>query len=403
MPNVARAFTLRSPGPPWRATEAPYRAQQRRAVIRDGTCFHKEGPVPKKKPIAWLALLLVFGLVAAACGNDKTSTSDTTAPSGGAADACPADVTGALTVSGSSTVEPISSAVGEKLLDCSGIEATVDGPGTGDGFKLFCAGDTDISDASRPIKPEEAQTCADAGIEFIELKIAFDGISVLTNPANDTVECLSFEDLYALVGPEAAGVKNWKDGAALASELGSTTALPDAELVVTAPGAESGTYDSFLEIAFKKIAEARVAAGKITKDQIPTARPDYASQADDTAIIAAMEASDTPLGWVGFAFAEEAGSKVKELAVAAEPGGDCIAPSAETIADGTYPLSRSLYVYVNAKSAADNPAVASYVDYYLSDEGIASVNEVGYVDLPADQLDASRATWEAKTVGTTAG
>ncbi len=232
---------------------------------------------------------------------------------------------------------------------------------------------------------------------FIELKIGFDGISVLTNPANTSVECLSFEDLYALVGPEAKGVKNWKDASALASELGSTTKLPDAELVVTAPGAESGTYDSFLEIAFKKIAEARVETGQITEDQIGAARPDYASQADDTAIIAAMEASDAPLGWVGFAFAEEAGDEVKELAVAKEPGGECIAPSAETIADGTYPLSRALYIYVNAAAAEENPAVTGYVDFYLSDTGVASVSEIGYVDLPADQLEATRATWESKT------
>jgi len=365
-----------------------------------------------KKKTAWLSLLLVFGLVAAACGDDDdtTTTDDTEADAGtdttvdgGSTDACPADVEGELTISGSSTVEPISAAVGEKLLDCSGIGATVDGPGTGDGFVLFCNGETDISDASRPIKAEEAEACAASGVEFIELKVAFDGISVLTNPANESVECLSFEDLYALIGPESEGVNNWSDASALATELGSSTELPDAELVLTAPGAESGTYDSFLEIAFKKIAEARAEAGTITEEQISTARPDYASQADDTAIIAAMEASDSPLGWVGFAFAEEAGDQVKEVAVASAPDGDCVEPSAEAIADGTYPLSRSLYIYVNAASAEDNPAVAGYVDYYLSDEGIASVAEVGYVDLPADQLDATRATWEAKTVGTTEG
>ena len=354
----------------------------------------------KKKPVAWFAVLLVLGLVAAACGSDNDTAGTTTTA---AADSCPADVSGDLTISGSSTVEPISSAVGEKLLDCSGIGATVDGPGTGDGFKLFCADETDISDASRPIKPEEAQACADSGVEFIELKVAFDGMSVMTNPANDTVDCLSFPDLYALIGPEAEGVDNWKDASALASELGSTTELPDAELTLTAPGAESGTYDSFIEIALEKIGEARAEAGKITEDEAATTRPDYASQADDSAIIAAMEASDDPLGWVGFAFAEEAGDKVKEVAVSKEPGGECIAPSAETIADGTYPLSRSLYIYVNAASAEENPAVASYVDYYLSDAGIASVTEVGYVGLPADQLTASQATWKARTVGTTAG
>ena len=359
----------------------------------------------KKKPLAWLVLLVAVGLLAAACGGSDDTTTDTTAADGGGAStgACPSDVEGELTISGSSTVEPISAAVGEKLLDCSGIGATVDGPGTGDGFKLFCAGETDISDASRPIKPEEAEACADAGIEFIELKVAFDGISVLTNPANEAVECVSFADLYALVGPEADGIESWQDAAAVATELGSTTELPDAELTVTAPGAESGTYDSFIEIALEKIGEARAEAGKIAEDDAATTRSDYASQADDTAIIAAMEASDTPLGWVGFAFAEEAGDEVKELAVSSEPGGECIEPSAETIADGTYPLSRSLYIYVNAAAADENPAVAAYVDYYLGDEGIASVAEVGYVDLPADQLEATRATWEARTVGTSAG
>ena len=356
-----------------------------------------------KKPLALLSLLLVFGLVATACGgnNEDAGSTDTTAD--GRTEACPTDVEGELTVSGSSTVEPISAAVGEKLLDCSGIGATVDGPGTGDGFKLFCAGESDISDASRPIKDEEAQDCADAGVEFIELKVAFDGMTVMTNPANDAVECLSFADLYALAGPEAEGVENWKGAAAVAGELGSTTAFPDADLVVTAPGAESGTHDSFIEIALEKIGEARAEAGKITEDEAATTRPDYASQADDTAIIAAMEASDTPFGWVGFAFAEEAGDKVKEIAISEETGGACVAPSAETIADGTYPLSRSLYIYVSAAAAEENPAVAGYVDYYLSDEGIASVAEVGYVDLPADQLDATRATWDAKTVGTSAG
>jgi phosphate transport system substrate-binding protein len=363
--------------------------------------------VLKKKPIAWLSLLLAFGLLAAACGDDDTtSTDDPTETDGGDAPSgedCPTDVEGEVNVSGSSTVEPISAAVGEKLLDCSGIATTVNGPGTGDGFKAFCAGDLDVADASRPIKAEEAETCATAGIEFIELKVAFDGISVLTNPANEAVECVSFADLYALIGPESSGVDNWSAGQALATELGSTTELPDVDLTITAPGAESGTYDSFLELAFTDIAEARVEAGEITEDQVGTARNDYASQSDDTAIISAMEAEDTPLGWVGFAFAEEAGDQVKELSVSAEAGGECVEPSAETIADGSYPLSRGLYIYVDAAKAESNPALAGYVDYYLSDEGIASVSEVGYVDLPADQLDATRATWDARTVGTTEG
>ena len=356
----------------------------------------------KKTPIAWLALFLSLFLVAAACGGDDS-------PSAGSEggdvtvdpENCP-DAEGDVVVSGSSTVEPISVLVGEKLLDCgSGVLATVDGPGTGDGFVLFCTGDTDISSASRPIKEEEVADCDDAGIEFIELKVAFDGISVLTNPANDAVDCLSFEDLYALIGPESEGFDNWSDGQDLATELGTATVLPDADLTITAPGAESGTYDSFLEIVFGDISEARAEEGKITEGQIEASRNDYASQADDTAIIAAMEAEDTPLGWVGFAFAEEAGDQVKELSVSVE-GGECVEPTAETIADGSYPISRGLYVYVNKAKAEDNAAVAAFIDFYLSDDGLASVSEAGYVDLPADQLEASVSTWEARTAGTTA-
>jgi phosphate transport system substrate-binding protein len=351
------------------------------------------------KLAAWLSLLLAFGLVAAACSDDEEPTS------AGATDSadgeCPADAAGDVVISGSSTVEPISAAVGEKLLDCD-IAATVDGPGTGDGFELFCAGETDISDASRPIDEDEVASCDENGIEFIELKVAFDGISVLTSPENDAVECLSFEDLYALIGPESEGVDSWADAQELATELGSTTELPDAELEITAPGAESGTYDSFLEIVFGDISEARAEGGAISEDEVETARPDYASQSDDTAIIAAMEAGGTPLGWVGFAFAEEAGDGVKELGISSE-GGECTTPTAETIADGSYPISRPLYIYVNATAADENPAVAGYVDHYLSDAGIASVSEVGYVDLPADQLEESRSTWESRTTGSTAG
>ena len=356
----------------------------------------------KKKRFAWLSLLLVFGLVAAACSDDDepTSSGDTTDSSGDGGD-CPTDVEGEVVVSGSSTVEPIATAVGEKLLDCSGIAATVDGPGTGDGFELFCAGDTDISDASRPIDEDEVAACEEAGIEFIELKVAFDGISVLTNPAND-VECLNFADMYAIFGPQSEGVDTWDAAQPLAAELGSATEFPDADLPITAPGAESGTYDSFNEIVFGDISEAQLEAGAITEDQVETSRQDYASQSDDTQIIAAMEAEDTPWGFVGFAFAEEAGDQVKEIAVAPEAGTDCVEPSAETIADGSYPISRSLYIYVNKANAEENPAVAGFVDFFLSDEGIGSVAEVGYVDLPDEQLQASRDAWEARTAGTTA-
>jgi phosphate transport system substrate-binding protein len=345
-----------------------------------------------------LALPLAAVLVLGACSTDETDSGDSEGTGSGDG------ATGTVNVTGSSTVAPISTRVAELWAD-SGSEVTVnvDGPGTGDGFQLFCEGDADITDASRPIDEEEIALCEENGVEFIELKVAFDGISVLTNPANDGVECLSFADMYALVGPESQGFSTWADAQELATELGSDTELPDAPLDVTAPGEESGTYDSFVELVIEAAGEARVEEGVLTEDEVAMTRPDYQSSSDDNIIIQGIEGSNSSFGWVGFAFAEEAGDGVKELAVSAEPNGDCVAPSTETIADGSYPISRPLFIYVSANAAEENSAVADYVDYYLSDDGIVAVSEVGYVELPADELEATRTTWADRTTGTTEG
>jgi len=351
------------------------------------------------------ALALAATMFVAACGGSAaTSTPATAAPGASAAPAesmaaseAPVDggVTGSITVSGSSTVEPISTGVAEAFKVANpGFDFSVEGPGTGDGFKKFCAGETDISDASRKIKDEEAKACADAGIEYVELKIAYDGISVLTSVNNTAIACLSFPDLYALIGPESTGFAKWSDAAGIAKELGSNTVFPAADLSITGPGEESGTFDSFVELALDKIAGTRnqiVAPAKHT-----TTRPDYTASANDNAIIDGISGSDTSLGWVGFAFAEENKDKVAELGVAKDANGTCVKPSTETISDGSYPLSRSLYIYVNKAKAAANPAVVSYVDYYLADGTISKVLEtVPYVNLPADVLAETASTWNA--------
>ena len=299
---------------------------------------------------------------------------------------------GSVVISGSSTVEPISSIVAEDFAAANdGFDYSVDGPGTGDGFALFCGGETDISDASRPISEEEIAACEDAGISYVELKVAIDGISVLTSPANDDVSCLSFGDLYALLGPESQGFDNWTAANDLAAEIGdefgaSNAPFPDAPLEVTAPGEESGTYDSFLEIVFDDIAEAR------GTDAV--ARADYTASGDDNVIIEGIAGSDTSLGWVGFAFYEENAGTVKALEV---DGGDgCVTPTAETIASNEYPISRDLFIYVNAGRAAENETLAGFVDYYLSDEGIAAVEEAGYVPLTTEALDETRAAWDGR-------
>jgi phosphate transport system substrate-binding protein len=345
------------------------------------------------------ALALIATIALGACSSNGASTAPstagstaapTTAASGGAAPSAAA-VTGTINVSGSSTVEPISTAVAELVKASNpGFNFTVTGPGTGDGFKTFCKGETDISDASRKIKPEEAATCQAAGIEYTELKIAYDGMTVMTSPDNTAVECLSFADLYALTGPQSQGFNKWSSATALAKSLGSNTVFPDTDLSITGPGEESGTYDSYVELVITPI------ASKQTPVQPSATRPDYVASANDNAIIAGVAGSPSSLGWVGFAFAQENKDTIKELGVAKDPNGTCIQPTAETISDGTYPLSRSLYLYVNKAKAAANPAVVGYVDFYLGDGTISTVLQtVPYVNLPATELDATRTAWTA--------
>ncbi len=340
-----------------------------------------------RKATKWLTVVAAvtsLSLIAAACGGGDD---------GGGGAAGSQDLTGSIVISGSSTVLPISSLVAELFNQevAPNVAISVDGPGTGDGFELFCAGETDISDASRQIDEEEIAACEEAGIEYVELEVGIDGIAVLTNPANDAIACLNQADLYSLFGPESEGFDSWADANTLASEVGGTGNFPDAPLEITAPGEESGTYDSFIEInGFEDIALER----GVPEDQAASLRKDYQASPDDNVIIAAMEGTDTPLGFVGFAYAEQAGEGVKEVEV--DGGSGCVAPTTETIADGSYPIARSLYVYVNAAKAAESPAASAFVDFFVSDTGLVDVvSEVGYVPLPTDRIEATRAAWEA--------
>jgi phosphate transport system substrate-binding protein len=363
-----------------------------------------------------LASVISLTLVTAACGSDddddaattEAPTATTEAPA--ATTAAPATTekatatteratattaagevgdlaSGEVFVTGSSTVEPISVLVSELADEASGGElaVTVEGPGTGDGFAKFCAGEADIADASRKIKDEEAATCKAAGIDFVELEIGIDGLTVATSPNNDSVECLDIPALYALIGPESEGFDNWSDATDLAAELGSKVTLPDEELIITGPGPESGTYDTFVEFAITKIATAR------GKDA--TTRPDYTQSPNDNIIVEGIEGSDSSLGWVGYAFYAAEQDRMKAIGIDAGKG--CVTPSAETIEDGTYPFSRSLYVYVSKPAMADNPAVSSFVDLYLSPEGVAKVSEAGYINLPAARQAATTDAWDA--------
>jgi phosphate transport system substrate-binding protein len=307
-------------------------------------------------------------------------------------------LTGSITISGSSTVQPISTAIQELFNAANpGVAITVDGPGTGDGFTLFCNGETDISDASRAIEPEgEADVCAGKGVRYVELKVALDGLSVITAASNTTTTCLTFADLYALTGPESIGFTNWKDGQDIATALGSTTQLPDAPLTITGPGEESGTYDFYVE---KVIAPLAAKRGLAAEDAV--ARPDYQASANDNTIIEGVAGTadiSTTLGWVGIAYVEENLDKVRPLEV--DGGNGCVAPSHDTVADGSYPISRDLFIYVNVDKAMSNPALEAFVDFYLQAGTVDYVLQtVPYVAPAPDAFTASRDAWTAAMSG----
>jgi phosphate transport system substrate-binding protein len=329
------------------------------------------------------SVLIAIGLLLiAACGGgagDSTASTTETSSTGGSAG-------NTIVVSGSSTVEPITALVAESFMGSnSAVGITVEGPGTGDGFARFCAGETDISDASRPIREEEAAECEAAGIEYIELHVATDGLTVITSPENGDVSCLNFGDLYSLLGPESEGFATWSDADALAQEVGGNGGFPDAPLVVTAPGEESGTYDTFVELVLADLAEERGA------DE--AARADYQASANDNVIIDNVSANPTSLGWVGYAFFAENSAALK--AVEVDGGDGCVAPTQESIASFDYPLSRPLFIYVSLNRLAENPALGEFVDFYLSPEGISAVSEAGYVELSDEEFAGTVEVWES--------
>ncbi len=196
--------------------------------------------VKGKKWLSWAACATVLMIVATACGGDDDPNSPANTPEG---------LTGSITISGSSTVEPVSSLVAQLFNETNpDVEISVDGPGTGDGFELFCSGEIDIADASRAIEEEEVTACEDGGIEYTELEVAFDGITVMVN-AESALECLTTQDLYAIFGPNSADVDSTGQANAISERVGGAGTMPDQPLEITAPGEESGTYDAFIELS----------------------------------------------------------------------------------------------------------------------------------------------------------
>jgi phosphate transport system substrate-binding protein len=266
---------------------------------------------------------------------------------------------------GSSTVFPIMEAVAEEFQkQNAGVRVTVGISGTGGGFKKFCAGETDISDASRPIKPTEAEACKSGGIEYIEIPLAYDGLSVMVNPASKFVSCIKVDELKKLWQPEAQGkVTRWSQVRA---------GWPNEKVNLYGPGTDSGTYDYFTEAIVGKEGSSR---------------GDFTPSEDDNVLVQGIAGDPNALGFFGYAYYEENKDKLKLVEV--DGGKGCVAPSAGTISDGTYqPLSRPLFVYVRTTSL-QRPEVKAFVDYAITNASNL-VAEVGYVPLPAELYRTAR-------------
>ena len=313
------------------------------------------------------ALAPVLALSLAACGGSQQEG----ASSGG-------DTPSVIRIDGSSTVFPISEAVAEEFQKVTpNVRVTVGTSGTGGGFQKFCRSETDISDASRPIKPVEIESCQKAGIEYIELPVAYDGLAVVVNPKNTWATSMTVEELKKLWAPEAQGkISRWNQVRA---------SWPDREIHLFGAGVDSGTYDYFTEAIVGKEGASR---------------GDFTSSEDDNVLVQGIANDELALGFMGIAYVEQNKSRLKLVPVddgKKENGDGPILASAETVRDGTYqPLSRPLFIYVNRKTA-ERPEVQKFVDSYFT-RGPALVTEVGYVALtPAIYQLAQKHFAERKT------
>ncbi|HWM00294.1 MAG TPA: PstS family phosphate ABC transporter substrate-binding protein [Nocardioidaceae bacterium] len=298
---------------------------------------------------ASMALALTFAL--AACGGQQGSAGE--------------GMSGAVKIDGSSTVEPLSSAASELYSEEQPeVQVTVGSSGTSGGFEAFCAGRTDISDASRRIEPEEEQVCKKAGIEYTELQVANDALTVVANK-NVPVDCITTTQLKKIWGPSAEGkITNWKQ---------VDPSFPDMPLKLFGPGTDSGTFDYFTE--------------EINGEE-GVSRADYEASEDDNVLVEGVANTPGALGYFGYTYYEENTDKLKALEV--DSGNGCVAPSAETAQSGEYtPLARPLFIYVNEKSYSDKPQVASYVDFYV--QNLQKITEAAkYIQLNGQQEQATQ-------------
>lgn len=293
----------------------------------------------------------------------------------------PAGAQETVGIDGSSTVYPITEAVAEEFQKThkDKYRVTVGISGTGGGFKKFCRGETDISDASRPIKQTEIDLCRENKVEFIELPVALDALAVVVNPKNTWVDHLSVEELKMMWEPEAQGkVNNWKQIRA---------GFPDSPLRLFGAGVDSGTYDYFTEAV-------------VGKEH--SSRGDFTASEDDNVLVQGVASDPNALGFFGFAYYEENKGKLKAVPISDKGGKQPVAPSLEAARKGLYqPMSRPLFIYVSKKSLETKPSVREFVESYLN-AGHAPklVQEVGYVPLPEAAYKLALEKFKKREVGT---
>ena len=324
---------------------------------------------------AKLGGLLGAAILVAACGGGGPTTAPTTAATQGTPPASTAALTGEINIDGSSTVYPITEAVAEEFQKAnSGVKVTVAFAGTGGGFKKFCNGETDMNDASRPIKTEdtadaksEGTLCKDAGVEWLELGIATDALSVVVNKDNTWATCLTTAQLKTM----------WDQGSTATKWSDIDPSWPAEPLALFGPGPDSGTFDYFTEVINGKAKQSR---------------SDYTPSEDDNALVTGVAGDKNALGYFGFAYLEENLDKIKPVAI--DSGGGCIEPSADNVNNGTYkPLARPLFIYPS-KAALERPEMQAFIQYYL-DNVNGFVDETGYIEAHPDVLAKSKADFAA--------
>jgi phosphate transport system substrate-binding protein len=296
----------------------------------------------------------------------------------------PATAQQTIEIDGSSTVYPITEAMAEEFQSESGgkYRVTVGISGTGGGFKKFCRGETHISDASRPIKESEREACRAAGIEFIELPVALDALTVMINPENDWVDHLTVDELKKIWEPAAQdSVTNWsqvRDG------------FPDRPLTLYGAGTDSGTYDYFTEAV---VGEEGASRG------------DFTASEDDNVLVQGIASDPNALGFFGLAYYLENQDKLKAVPIQPPGGGDAVEPSVETARNGSYqPLARPIFIYVSKQAVEEMEGVEQFVEFYLDpDNAELLVEEVGYVPLPTEAYELALRNFEERQTGTAFG